>query len=57
MQKDPFGNRTAYSCDLDGKMKGVRRFGDGKWNSGAGDSSERSMAVEKERSYKYAERL
>ena len=39
MQKDPFGNRTAYSYGLDGKIKDVRRFGDGKWNGSAGDSS------------------
>ncbi len=39
MQKDPFGNQTAYSYGLDGKIKDVRRFGDGKWNGSAGDSS------------------
>jgi YD repeat-containing protein len=45
MQKDPFGNRTAYSYGLDGKIQDVRRFGDGKWNGGAGDSSERGEVV------------
>ncbi|MCI9072661.1 MAG: hypothetical protein HFH80_07615, partial [Lachnospiraceae bacterium] len=37
MQKDTFGNRTAYSYGLDGKIKDVRRFGDGRWNGGAGE--------------------
>lgn len=40
MQKDPFGNRTVYSYGLDGQVRDVRRFGDGKWNGSAGDSSE-----------------
>jgi len=45
MQKDPFGNRTAYFYGLDGKIKDVRRFGDGKWNGGAGDGSEGGVAM------------
>ncbi len=40
MQKDPFGNRTEYSYGLDGQVRDVRRFGDGSWNGGAGDSAE-----------------
>ena len=40
-QKDTLGNRTEYSYGLDGKIKDVRRFGDGNWNDSAGDSSER----------------
>lgn len=40
VQKDAFGNRTQFSYGLDGKVRDVQRFGDGKWNGGAGDSSE-----------------
>ena len=39
LQKDPFGNSTEYSYGLDGKVRDVRRFGDGKWNGSAGDNS------------------
>ena len=45
MQKDSFGNRTAYSYELDGQVRDVRRFGDGKWNESAGDSSASGEAM------------
>ena len=45
IQKDAFGNRTELSYELDGKIKDVRRMGDGKWNGSAGDSSEHGEAM------------
>lgn len=47
MQKDAFGNRTEISYEADGQIKDIRRFGDGKWNGGAGDSSECSVGMAK----------
>ena len=35
IQKDAFGNRTELSYELDGKIKDIRRMGDGKWNGSA----------------------
>ena len=45
IQKDAFGNRTELSYELDGKIKDVRRMGDGKWNGSAGDSSKHGEAM------------
>lgn len=38
VQKDAFGNRTQFSYGLDGKVRAIRRLGDGNWNTGAGDN-------------------
>ena len=38
-QKDGFGNQTAFSYGPDGKIREVRRFGDGNWNGSGGDGS------------------
>lgn len=47
MQKDSFGNRTTYSYGLDGQVRDVRRFGDGKWNGSAGDGTEHGGAIDR----------
>ncbi|MGN0403126.1 MAG: hypothetical protein ACI4HQ_12830, partial [Acetatifactor sp.] len=44
-QRDSFGNRTELSYGLDGKVKNIRRLGEGNWNGSAGDSSEYSGAA------------
>ena len=39
VQKDAFGNRTQFSYGLDGKVRDIRRLGDGNWNTGTGDGN------------------
>ena len=38
-QKDAFGNQTQFSYGLDGKVRVIRRLGDGSWNAGAGEGN------------------
>ena len=45
IQEDTFGNRTELSYELDGKIKEIRRLGEGKWNGSAGDSLKYGEAV------------
>ena len=39
VQKDAFGNRIQFSYGLDGKVRDIRRLGDGNWNTGTGDGN------------------
>ena len=44
-QKDAFRNQTQFSYGLDGKVRAIRRLGDGSWNDSAGDGSGHSGAM------------
>ena len=45
MQKDMFGNQMEFSYGLDGKVKNVRRLGDGNWNGSTGDGAGHSGTI------------